>query len=83
MKFKHGPAKQLRLRLYQKANYMCAHCQRRVTPPAGHDPMTAVSGLEIDHIVSLARGGSNDPSNLQVLCEHCNKRKGHRLQVPA
>lgn len=30
---------------------------------------------EIDHIVPLARGGSNWPSNLQLLCSRCNRRK--------
>ncbi len=30
----------------------------------------------IDHIVPLARGGSNWPSNLQLLCQPCNDSKG-------
>lgn len=33
-------------------------------------------GYHIDHIVSLARGGSNRPKNLQVLCPSCNISKG-------
>lgn len=31
--------------------------------------------FHIDHRVALARGGSNDPSNLQLLCPPCNMRK--------
>lgn len=29
----------------------------------------------IDHILSVARGGSNDPRNIQLLCPSCNLRK--------
>lgn len=32
--------------------------------------------LTIDHIVPLARGGSDDLSNKQLLCEKCNQNKG-------
>ena len=32
--------------------------------------------LEVDHVVPLARGGSNDLANLQVLCRTCNRSKG-------
>lgn len=31
--------------------------------------------LNFDHIVPLARWGSNDPSNFQLLCEECNLKK--------
>ena len=32
--------------------------------------------LEIDHVVPLARGGSNRLENLQLLCQRCNRMKG-------
>lgn len=32
----------------------------------------------IDHIIPLDNGGINDPINLQLTCEHCNKSKGAR-----
>ena len=31
--------------------------------------------LEIDHIIPIARGGTNALVNLQVLCRHCNRKK--------
>lgn len=31
-----------------------------------------------DHIIPLQSGGSNDPTNIQLTCEHCNKAKGAR-----
>ncbi len=34
--------------------------------------------LEVDHIIAVVRGGSNDPSNLQLLCRQCNASKGAR-----
>jgi 5-methylcytosine-specific restriction endonuclease McrA len=33
---------------------------------------------EIDHVVPLAKGGSNYPSNLQLLCLPCNRRKSDK-----
>ncbi len=35
----------------------------------------ATTMLEIDHILPIARRGTNDPANLQVLCRPCNRKK--------
>lgn len=32
--------------------------------------------LEYDHMVPIARGGSNSARNIRLLCETCNRRKG-------
>ena len=31
--------------------------------------------LIVDHVLTLKAGGRNHPSNLQALCETCNKKK--------
>lgn len=33
-------------------------------------------GFEVDHIIPLSKGGSNYPSNLQLLRTECNRKKG-------
>jgi len=35
--------------------------------------------LQIDHIHPMARGGTNDPYNLQILCKSCNVRKSAKV----
>lgn len=36
------------------------------------------TGLEIDHVVPVIKGGANDLTNLQLLCKPCNCSKGDR-----
>lgn len=45
-----------------------AHCQECGT----------TENLVVDHIIPLARGGSNEIDNLQLLCWHCNSSKAAR-----
>ena len=35
--------------------------------------------LEVDHIMPVSRGGSDDISNLQLLCFECNRGKSDRV----
>ena len=37
--------------------------------------------FERDHIVSISQGGTNDPSNIQLLCPPCNKRKSNKHPI--
>jgi 5-methylcytosine-specific restriction endonuclease McrA len=44
------------------------------------EPMLGWNGRSpsLDHKVSLAKGGTNAPSNLRVICNRCNSRKADR-----
>jgi 5-methylcytosine-specific restriction endonuclease McrA len=48
---------------------LCAHYGNRCLCCGASGVMTA------DHVIPLARGGSNDISNIQPLCRHCNATK--------
>ena len=57
--------RQLRHQVFQRDGYRCRECG------ASNDETV----LEIDHIVPVARGGTNDIENLQTLCRECNRMK--------
>jgi 5-methylcytosine-specific restriction endonuclease McrA len=44
---------------------ICVYCMAKMT----------IQNCHLDHKMPLARGGSDDPSNLQVLCARCNREK--------
>lgn len=53
----------IKKRLYARVEHKCVTCG-------------ATENLTIDHIIPLRRGGTNDDSNLQILCGTCNRFKG-------
>jgi hypothetical protein len=58
----------LRARIRQQAGDRCGYCR---------SPQRYILGtLEIDHIVPVARGGSDDEDNLWLACRLCNAFKG-------
>lgn len=63
--------------------YTCEVCQKSplYKGDGGHvDRMAQYNGvlLTIDHIVPLAKGGTNRLTNLQVCCSACNSRMGSK-----
>lgn len=56
----------LRQRILERDNYLCQSClmQGRY-----------VTATDVDHIVPVAHGGTDDESNLQSLCHECHKVK--------
>lgn len=60
---------ELRKRIAERDNYTCQICGKY---------MPDWVGLQIDHILPIAKGGKTVPSNLQVLCSRCNGAKGSK-----
>ncbi|WP_346346978.1 HNH endonuclease signature motif containing protein [Burkholderia cenocepacia] len=52
-----------RRRIRVRDKYICQRCG------------IAVRTGEVDHIVSLEDGGTNDDANMQLLCIDCHKKK--------
>lgn len=52
-----------------RQKFKCAECGKSVRMKTDR---------HVDHIMPIALGGSNWPSNLQILCPFCNQSKGAR-----
>ena len=61
---RHQPTKEERQELLEDAGGCCASCKKEIK-----------KAFDIDHIIPLAEGGTNDPENLQVLCKPCHFEK--------
>lgn len=55
----------------QRANHLCEYCHT--------SERWQYVRFTIDHIIPLARGGSDTPDNLALACFHCNRRKADKL----
>ncbi|MHC5726464.1 MAG: HNH endonuclease [Nostoc sp.] len=60
---------EVRIFVFERDKYQCQSCHS----------IFFKTELNVDHIIPLALGGSNDLSNLQTLCRHCNNKKKHRI----
>lgn len=61
----------LRFQILQRDGFRCCLC--------GASTANRQVELEIDHIIPISRGGTNDPHNLQTLCRPCNLGKSNHL----
>jgi hypothetical protein len=59
-------SREVRQRVWQRFGGRCAEC-------------AATDYLEFDHIVPVAKGGSNSDQNVQLLCRRCNLKKSDRI----
>ena len=53
-------------------------CGVRLDYDVGRKPNSA----EPDHIVPVARGGTNSAENGRVICRECNQRRGKGRRIP-
>lgn len=60
--------KKLRFEVFKRDSFTCQYCGR----------MAPDVVLEVDHIVPVAEGGTNDIMNLITSCHDCNSGKGKR-----
>lgn len=57
--------KRIRFEIFKRDGFRCRYC--------GADPVKSV--LEVDHVIAVANGGTNDPANLVTSCQACNSGK--------
>jgi len=64
----------LRQQIINRAQGQCEHIPQ-VTEAEQTGQRCPFPGRDVDHIINTANGGSDDPSNLQLLCEWHHKQK--------
>lgn len=60
-----GISNGLRWQILQRDNFTCQYCGRRAPDVV----------IEVDHIIPVVKGGTNDPLNLITACYQCNHGK--------
>jgi len=75
-----GISNQLRMEILERNGFTCQLCGRTGGDADPSDPACKVR-LVIDHEVPIEQGGTNDRSNLRVLCTACNQARSN-IQPP-
>lgn len=65
--------KWLQRAIFHRDKGCCQHCKKDLT-----HLINLLGKANYDHLLPLAAGGSNDPTNFQLLCQECNQSKGAR-----
>jgi len=69
----------LKTAIMYRDNGCCQLCGKNLTGAFDSvDPFD----VHFDHIIPLIKFGTNDPSNFQILCQHCNEKKGEKIFLP-
>jgi 5-methylcytosine-specific restriction endonuclease McrA len=55
---------------------------RKGTCQACNIAIQAGQAWDIDHILPIALGGTNEPKNLQILCKTCHRSKTSHFDIP-
>lgn len=66
----------LRTKICERDGWICQICKEPVERSAHHPNPLAPS---LDHIIPVSKGGSSDPSNLQLTHLRCNLKRGNKV----
>ena len=66
-------SEQLKEKVRISARYRCGYCL--------FSEVYSPTIFQIDHIIPLSKGGTNEEENLWLLCETCNRAKSDKTEV--
>lgn len=57
-------------KVLRRDGYICQNCKQHIDD----------ENINFDHIIPWSKGGSSEESNLRLLCEKCNKKRGNNFE---